>query len=95
MNSCWRKTDVNIAQWTSGKEQLTRRSTPEPQNSDKDTETRENKNKLHLARDHVFDYESESCQKEKYANKAGIMHESKGQCIGKAPSLHLFHTTVR
>ena len=30
-----------------------------------------------------------------YANKVGIMHESKGQCIGKAPSLHLFHTTVR
>jgi len=24
-----------------------------------------------------------------------MMHESKGQCIGKAPSLHLFHTTVR
>ena len=23
------------------------------------------------------------------------MHESKGQYIGKAPSLHLFHTTVR
>ena len=23
------------------------------------------------------------------------MHESKGQHIGKAPSLHLFHTTVR
>ena len=24
-----------------------------------------------------------------------MMHESKGQCTGKAPSLHLFHTTVR
>ena len=24
-----------------------------------------------------------------------MMHESKGQCIGKAPSLHLIHTTVR
>ena len=24
----------------------------------------------------------------------GMMHESKGQRIGKAPSLHLFHTTV-
>ena len=24
-----------------------------------------------------------------------MMHESKGQHIGKAPSLHLFHTTVR
>ena len=23
-----------------------------------------------------------------------MMHESKGQCIGKAPSLHLFHTTL-
>jgi len=23
-----------------------------------------------------------------------MMHESKGQHIGKAPSLHLFHTTV-
>ena len=22
------------------------------------------------------------------------MHESKGQCIGKAPPLHFFHTTV-
>ena len=31
----------------------------------------------------------------KYANKVGMMHESKGQRIGKAPSLHLFHTTVR
>ena len=30
-----------------------------------------------------------------YANKVGMMHESKGQHIGKAPSLHLFHTTVR
>ena len=29
------------------------------------------------------------------ANKVGIMHESKVQYIGKAPSLHLFHTTVR
>ena len=27
--------------------------------------------------------------------KVGMMHESKGQHIGKAPSLHLFHTTVR
>ena len=25
----------------------------------------------------------------------GMMHERKGQRIGKAPSLHLFHTTVR
>ena len=35
-----------------------------------------------------------ACQK---ACKQGIgmMHESKGQRIGKAPSLHLFHTTVR
>ena len=24
-----------------------------------------------------------------------MMHESKGQHIGKAPSLHLFHSTVR
>jgi len=24
-----------------------------------------------------------------------MMHESKGEHIGKAPSLHLFHTTVR
>ena len=32
---------------------------------------------------------------QKFANKMGMMHESKGQCIGKAPSLHLFHTTVR
>ena len=30
-----------------------------------------------------------------YANKVGMMHESKGQHTGKAPSLHLFHTTVR
>jgi len=30
----------------------------------------------------------------RYANKVGMMHESKGQRIGKAPSLHLFHTTV-
>ena len=30
----------------------------------------------------------------KYANKVGMMHESKGQRIGKAPSLHLFHTIV-
>ena len=28
----------------------------------------------------------------KWANKVGIMQESKGQHIGKAPSLHLFHT---
>ena len=34
-----------------------------------------------------------ACQK--YANKGGMMHESKSQCIGKAPSLHHFHTTVR
>ena len=33
--------------------------------------------------------------KSQYANKVGIMHESKGQHIGKAPSLHLFHTAVR
>ena len=26
--------------------------------------------------------------------RVGIMHESKGQHIGKAPSLHLFHTAV-
>ena len=26
----------------------------------------------------------------KYANKVGIMHESKGQHIRKAPSLHSF-----
>ena len=31
----------------------------------------------------------------KYANKVGMMHESKGQHIGKAPSLHLFHTAFR
>ena len=35
------------------------------------------------------------CHATKYANKVGMMHESKGQHIGKAPSLHLFHTTVR
>ena len=29
----------------------------------------------------------------KYANKVGMMNESEGQHIGKAPSLHLFHTT--
>jgi len=34
-----------------------------------------------------------ACQK--YANKVGMVHESKGQYIDKAPSLHLFHTTVR
>ena len=34
-----------------------------------------------------------ACQK--VCKKVGIMHESKGQHIGKAPSLHLFHTTVR
>ena len=28
------------------------------------------------------------------ANKVGMMRESKGQLIGKALSLHLFHTTV-
>ena len=27
-------------------------------------------------------------------SEVGMMHESKGQHIGKAPSLHLFHTTV-
>ena len=33
---------------------------------------------------------------EKYANKVGMMHESKlGQHIGNASSLHLFHTTFR
>ena len=32
----------------------------------------------------------------KYANKVGMMHESMQRSrIGKAPSLHLFHTTVR
>ena len=31
-----------------------------------------------------------ACQK--YANKVGMMHESKGR---KAPSLHLFHIAVR
>ena len=30
----------------------------------------------------------------KNANKVAMMHKSKDQCIGKAPSLHLFHTTV-
>jgi len=35
-----------------------------------------------------------ACQKV-YANKVGMMHESEGHHIGKAPSLHLFHTTVR
>jgi len=34
-----------------------------------------------------------ACQK--YAHKVGMTHESKGQHIGKAPSLHLYHTTVR
>ena len=29
----------------------------------------------------------------KYANKVGMMHESKGQRIGNAPSLPLFHTS--
>ena len=29
------------------------------------------------------------------ANKVGMMYESKGQHIGKAPSLYLFHTAVR
>jgi len=28
-------------------------------------------------------------------NKPGMMHESKGEHIGKAPSLHLLYTTVR
>ena len=40
----------------------------------------------------------ERCMKgwhaKKYANKVEMMHESKDQHIGKAPSLHLFHTTV-
>ena len=27
----------------------------------------------------------------KYENKEGMMHESKGQCIGKAPSLSFSH----
>ena len=31
----------------------------------------------------------------KYANKVGMMHKSKGQRVGKAPSLHLCHTAVR
>ena len=31
----------------------------------------------------------------KNANNVGMMHESKDQHIGKAPSLHLFHITVR
>ena len=35
-----------------------------------------------------------ACQKV-YVNKVGMMHESKGEHICKAPSLHLFHTTVR
>ena len=30
-----------------------------------------------------------------YQGRLGMMHECKGQHIGKAPSLHLFHTTVR
>ena len=30
----------------------------------------------------------------KYANKVEMMHESQGQHIGKALSLHVFHTTV-
>ena len=30
----------------------------------------------------------------KYTNKVGMMHQSKGQRIGKAPFLHLFQTTV-
>ena len=30
----------------------------------------------------------------KYANKVGMMHETKGQHIGEASSLHLFHTIV-
>ena len=35
-----------------------------------------------------------ACQKD--ANKVGMMHKSKSQrIIGKAPFLHLFHTTVR
>ena len=29
------------------------------------------------------------------ARPVGMMYESKGQRIGKAPFLHLFHTTVR
>ena len=34
-----------------------------------------------------------ACQKN--TNKVGMMHESKGQRVGKAPSLHLCHTAVR
>ena len=30
----------------------------------------------------------------KYANKVRIIHESKGQHIGEALSLHLFHSTA-
>ena len=41
-------------------------------------------------------YIKKICHAKKHANKVGMMHdESKGQHIGKAPSLHLFHTTVR
>ena len=41
-------------------------------------------------------YIKKICHAKKHANKVGMMHdESKGQRIGKAPSLHLFHTTVR
>ena len=35
--------------------------------------------------------ENKSKYAKKYANKVGMMHESEGQHIGKAPSLHLFH----
>ena len=31
----------------------------------------------------------------KYTNKVGIMHESQGQHICKAPTLHRIHTAVR
>ena len=34
-----------------------------------------------------------ACQK--VCKQGREMHESKGQHIGKAPSLHLFHTAVR
>ena len=49
---------------------------------------------------HLLVYKIINCKKmqgwyaKKYANKVGMMHESKGQRIGKAPSLQFFHTTV-
>ena len=40
-------------------------------------------------------YIKKICHAKMHANKVGMMHdESKGQRIGKVPSLHLFHTTV-